>query len=81
MACKEEVVKKLSGLPPVIDVITRSKNLNNTAPADSEGAINKFMGLANKYIFDVLKLNLLQGYSLFLQFYLKKKIGNILKVI
>ena len=53
MACKEEVVKKLSGLPPVIDVITRSKNLNNTAPADSEGAINKFMGLANKYIFDV----------------------------
>ena len=43
MACKEEVVKKLSGLPPVIDVITRSKNLNNTAPADSEGAINKFM--------------------------------------
>ena len=55
MACKEEVVKKLSGLPPVIDVITRSKNLNNTAPADSEGAINKFMGLANKYIFDVFK--------------------------
>ena len=45
MACREEVVKKLSGLPPVIDVITRSKNLNNTAPADSEGAINKFMGL------------------------------------
>lgn len=55
MACKENVVKKLGGLPPVINFIDRSKNLKNTAPADSKGAINKFMGLVDKYIFDVLK--------------------------
>ena len=53
--CGENVTKKLGNLPPVINVIARSKNLDNTARADSEGAINKFMGLADKYIFDVLK--------------------------
>ena len=55
MACKEKVIKKLSELPPVIDVITRSKNLDNTVPADPKGSINKLMGLVDKYIFDVLK--------------------------
>ena len=50
MACKEEVIKKLSGLPPVINFIDQSKNLKNTAPADPKGAINKFMVLVNKYI-------------------------------
>ena len=55
MACKENVVKKLGELPSVINFIDQSKNLKNTAPADPKGAINKFMGLVDKYIFDVLK--------------------------
>jgi len=54
-ACSNNVTKKLGNLPPVIDVIARSKNLGNTAPGDPEGAINKFMGLAGKVISNVLK--------------------------
>ena len=55
MACKEEVIKKLGELPSVINFIDQSKNLKNTAPADPKGAINTLMGLADKYIFDVIK--------------------------
>ncbi len=54
-ACSDNVTKKLGNLPPVIDFIARSKSSKNTAFADPKGAINKFMGLAGKVIFDVLK--------------------------
>ena len=61
MPCSKNVTKKLSNLPPVIDFIARSKNLGNTALVDPKGAINKFMGLVGKKLFDVFKTKPIAG--------------------
>jgi hypothetical protein len=78
-ACSDNVTKKLSNLPPVIDFIARSKTLRNTASADPKGAINKFMELVGKVISDVLKTKPIVGIQSIPAVLFKKENSKYLK--
>ena len=77
--CSDNVTKKLDNLPPVIDFVTRSKSLGNTAPADPDGAINKFMGLVGKSISDIFKTKPTAGIQSIPAVLFKKENSNYLK--
>lgn len=77
--CGINVTKKLGNLPPVIDFIARSKTLRNTASADPEGAINKFMELVGKVISDVLKTKPIAGIQSIPEVLFKKENSKYLK--
>jgi len=77
--CGINVTKKLGNLPSVIDFITRSKTLNDTVPVDSKGAINKFMELVDKHIFDIVKTKPIAGIQSIPAVFFKKENSKYLK--